>query len=373
MPRGKPGEKWKPTPEELRAILAAHKEWLRSVGEEPRRGERAELSLADLNEMDLTPYDFVEANLSGAELIGSKLFKVRLNRANLTGAVLFAADLVEADLSSADLTGADLGQAKLSGAFLNHANLSGAYLSHANLSGADLRWANLSGTDFEYANLERADLRGVNGLRLNDTAIRDAVFTPVVARWRALAVPNDPWSVLRQFYAGPRSVFLILSLILFALPYVGRAILYSAVSAGEQRMIDTVKHYHGLRDAHWAVAGPGVESLLPAFAGQEQFVRGHTKPYPLWQILLKWDRPSWWPTILAVLLVIYNAGMYILVTWVGPLRDEEARSGRSPRWDAYRKLRWVHRTVTALYYVSMFSFLWNVWELLSETVWVPVR
>jgi hypothetical protein len=27
--------------------------------------------------------------------------------------------------------------------------------------------------------------------------------------------------------------------------------------------------------------------------------------------------------------------------------------------------------VTALFYVSLGSFLWNAWVLLNETVWVP--
>ena len=69
-------------------------------------------------------------------------------RANLSGA-----DLSWANLSRANLSGANLSRANLSGANLSRANLSGVNLSRADLSGANLSRANLSG-----ANLSGADL-----------------------------------------------------------------------------------------------------------------------------------------------------------------------------------------------------------------------
>jgi len=61
-----------------------------------------------------------------------------------------------ANLSRADLSGADLSGAYLSGADLSGAYLSGANLSGADLSGADLSGAYLSGADLSGAYLSRA-------------------------------------------------------------------------------------------------------------------------------------------------------------------------------------------------------------------------
>ena len=107
------------TKEELQEILSKHKKWLL----DEQRGERANLSGANLS----------GANLSGAYLSGAYLYG-----ANLSGAYLFRANLSVADLSGANLSVADLSGANLSRADLFRANLSGAYLSGADLSGANL-------------------------------------------------------------------------------------------------------------------------------------------------------------------------------------------------------------------------------------------
>jgi len=70
-------------PDELKAILAAHKLWLNN-----ERGARANLTDADLTDVDLTRANLTDADLTDADL----------RRANLTGV----------NLTDADLTGADL-------------------------------------------------------------------------------------------------------------------------------------------------------------------------------------------------------------------------------------------------------------------------
>jgi hypothetical protein len=107
--------------DELKTILAAHREWVESGY---TKGARAYLTGADLTGADLTG-----ANLTGAYLTG----------ANLTGAYLTGADLTGAYLRGANLTGADL-----RGAYLRGADLRGAYLRGADLRGAYLRGAELS-------------------------------------------------------------------------------------------------------------------------------------------------------------------------------------------------------------------------------------
>jgi hypothetical protein len=185
-------------------------------------------------------------------------------------------------------------------------------------------------------------------------------------------ISNDPWSTLRQLYAGPRAHFLFFFVVVFWLPYVGRASFYSTVSAAEQRVIDAWQHQKDhWREPHRALAGSAAEVVRTPFDGAEDWFRRHAKPRPLWHVLLKWDEGKLWPTVLAVALIVYNIGVYWLITSVGPLRDEEERSGWSPAWKDYGYLRWVHRVVTFLFYVSVLSFLWNVWVLLNEVVWVP--
>ena len=106
------------TPEKIKKTLEFHAEWLN----DSQKGERANLTGADLTRANLTG-----ANLTRADLYG----------ANLTGANLYGANLTRADLTGANLTGADLYGANLTRADLTRANLTGANLTRANLYGAD--------------------------------------------------------------------------------------------------------------------------------------------------------------------------------------------------------------------------------------------
>jgi len=87
-------------------------------------------------------------------------------------------------------------------------------------------------------------------------------------------------------------------------------------------------------------------------------------------LLLKWDQGAW-HTALALVLVAYNVGVFWLISRVGPLRDEEERSGFTPAWASYRSLIWVHRAVSVLFYVSLASFCWNLYATLATPIWVP--
>ena len=92
-----------------------------------------------------------------------------LTDANLTRAYLTGANLTDANLTGAYLTDAYLTGANLTRAYLTDANLTGAYLTGANLTGANLTRANLTG-----ANLTYADLTGARGNR----------WTALPAGWR---------------------------------------------------------------------------------------------------------------------------------------------------------------------------------------------
>ncbi len=178
-------KRWRPTENELKDLLHAHKEWLKSGG---RKGRRANLIGADLRGTDLSDANLSEADLIDANLRGAFLCDADLSWTTMIDADLREADLIEADLSGADLSGADLNRAALSGITLSAGNLydanlswavlCGANLVKADLSGATLRGADLSGADLSQANLTSADLREAvfEGAQLNQATILNTGF-----------------------------------------------------------------------------------------------------------------------------------------------------------------------------------------------------
>ncbi len=408
----------KPLPDNIRVIIECHRSWLETRNSESVLGRKAILAGQDLSGVELKDIDLSEADLGNANLSDSLIVNVNfknaiLNGTNFSGSTFSSVGFTNCHFSSTNLSkaflyGADLSYSKIDGhtnftdANLSCADLNNTIIYSANMSGANLNLADLTGASISYSNFSNCDLRGTKGLRLDYCNIREAQFTPVASRWwahlsnriirplhlwldrigrrkaaRYLDFPytyNDPWSVLRQIYSGPRVLFLFFFVVLFTLPYLSRAILLSTVSSVEQRAIDSWAQGKGhWPNAHSAIARPGADAIPTPFEKPEDWIRAHSHPKPLWMILLKWDRGVVWPSALAVLLIIYNIGIYCLITSVGPLRDEEERSGWSPEWKEYSYLTWIHRMVTILFYVSFASFLWNSYELLNETVWIPIQ
>jgi uncharacterized protein YjbI with pentapeptide repeats len=161
-----------PSPDELRAVLEAHAQHVRTKG--------AEGTPADFAGMDLS-----RAELRGANLRGAKLAGLLAERADLTNADLRGADLAGANLAEARLRGADLIRANLRGADLSLANLRSADLSRADLHGANLRRAVLRD-----ANLPDADLTEATGLLANQLGganVSGAKLPPAVATFDGLA------------------------------------------------------------------------------------------------------------------------------------------------------------------------------------------
>ncbi len=99
------------TPEEFSEIMAAHRQWLYSGGQE---GHQAELVGVNLQGLDLSGY-----NLSGLDFREANLARVKFGDAHVEGANFRSADLQEADLSGVrgllapQLAGADLAGARL--------------------------------------------------------------------------------------------------------------------------------------------------------------------------------------------------------------------------------------------------------------------
>jgi uncharacterized protein YjbI with pentapeptide repeats len=377
----------------------------------------ADLAGAELCHAVLNGADLGHANLADADLAHASLIDADLHRAVLTGADLHRADLTRAGLNGADLRGADLTRANLSGADLRHAELTGARLPAAALAGADLRGARLVRADLSQADLsgaqlgqadltrarlkgarlENADLRTSRVARLDKSYVRGAQFSALSARWwfflctavfrplagwldrrgwkrAATAVGftteyNDPWSILRQSYAGPRVLFLFFTVMLFVLPYAGRASLFSAVGPLEREGVQWLELRKKQVEARLATAPHELELAEEREWLDHVLRRAERKP--IWQVLLKWGQGNPWPVVLAAALILYNIGLYVLITCVSSLRDEEERSGWTPAWREYGYLIWVHRVVVVLFYVSFGAFVINVLDLLGEEVIIP--
>jgi uncharacterized protein YjbI with pentapeptide repeats len=114
------------TATELATILASHKLWSETLGEEGicANLEGAYLRFANLGGVNLEGADLRFANLGGVNLEGADL-----RFANLGGADLWEANLDNANLWRANLTGANLTDAILTDAKIDGANLTGAILT----------------------------------------------------------------------------------------------------------------------------------------------------------------------------------------------------------------------------------------------------
>lgn len=161
---------------ELKEILAGHKEWGTSGGEQ---GQQADLSHVDLSEADLRQADLRDAiltksslrraNLERADLRRSDLSGADLRDATLSGAELYRCVMKYCDLRGSDLHGANLARADLEGALLRSADLTGANLTDADLRDVNLAYAKGLAT----ARLGGADLTDASGLLGNEFAGAD--------------------------------------------------------------------------------------------------------------------------------------------------------------------------------------------------------
>ena len=140
------------TATELATILASHKLWSESLGQE---GICANLEGVNLESSNLEGVNLEDAWLKGANLNCANLEGANLTRADLTDANLYYAELTDANLTGADLTGANLSRANLNGANLNGANLTDADLEGANLEGANLVGTNLENTAVDSAQSDK--------------------------------------------------------------------------------------------------------------------------------------------------------------------------------------------------------------------------
>lgn len=328
-------------PEHLAKLLEGQEvwnEWRRGEMEKGERGERADLKGFNLRGRNLNGYelrgvDFQEANL-----------RKGLLRSNLRGALLLRADLRGADLN-------------------------GAWLDDKE---TDLRGADCRAADFAEALLDEADLRSVKGIILDSSRVRNARFS---------ATANDPWSILRRAYTGPRLVFNFLILLVFLAPYAAKTVGWIAVDRAEESAKDAVTW---LADKTNRIENGGSDNqVLHAAAkylvGRAPSQANGWREYKIWQLLIGVDRAaSFWMT--AIVLLVYNLGRSFLTLMVAPLRDEEERSGHGPAYkadsiwqfrNAYGWMVWPHRLVRTLFLFAVFAFAFHLHSWLGISVLLP--
>ena len=282
----------------------------------------------------------------------------------------------------------DLSEADLSGANLSYADLSKANLYKTNLTTANLSYANLSGAHMADATLSYADVRDTLGLVLDNCMVDGTRFSPL---------SRDPWSKLRRTYTGPRFFFNLLFLLLFFAPYVFRAGLWVGVANTQGAAISMAVECRASIKAVVPSESSVGRHLLKAIDALETTLRkmkdASFKKVKVWRLLSGADSsPVAFGATLCLLL--YNVLRGFLTWLVSAMRDEEERSGISPRLNrdastyrrGWRRLQilermrpslraydWlinVHRVALGMQFVAVCTLLYHAVYWLQLSVWV---
>jgi len=330
------------------------------------------MQTSDLYSPPETAEDLKNRYAMGERNFGARMFggsrpvvlpeKSNLERAELRDVNLHDAQMRYANLQYADLRGAELVTANLECADLRGADLRGASLVGANLSGANLMFAQLRGAVLLGADLRDADLHAVSNARYDWNKIRGARFS---------ARARDPWSILRRQYSGPHMAFHLFILLVFLLPYVISGLLWSSLSGMEGP--NSAERINGWIEDSASRAAVAADVTKDAGLLTLAQWLSHTKlqPVKLWRIILGVDK-GWQHWLPAVVLILYNFCRLLLTYFVGPLRDDEERSGVTPSWADYGWLLWPHRIFSILLYFAGVRIVYELVTTLTSNVYLPI-
>ena len=306
-------------------------------------GLRSALEMLKMERSDLRAALESEAAPAWLGLYEAKLDDVNVATATLAGFNFERADLRGLTMKNGSLEGAILKEANLAGADLQAASLKRADLTECDLTDAILEEAELRGAQLRRAECLRADLRTFEPehMVLDETRIRDAYFSPG---------SGDPWNSLVRNYSGPMFSLNLLFLILYLIPLVARAAWWGLVNQLQKL---------GERVGTWE------EDLGPCLANWSDCVE--TRPIFLVLELQPFSRWS----IVALILLFYNAARWITTARVARLRDAAAQAGVTPPkgsyWTFYqwhmlvlRWLMWIALGLGSLHILD-FLFLTCVW------------
>ncbi len=329
--------------------------------------DKANLIRATLYEADLRGATLQKANLKGANLQAAILPKADLRSANLQDAKLKETNLIHSNMRDAVLIRTQLEGADLQGADLRESNLIAADLYGANLTDANLQGASLINSDcrnatLHEANLKECDLRKAIGLRLDSNPIRNARFSPNA---------DDHWSILRRNYTGPRFFFHLLFLIIFTLTYSAKAMFWVGINDSQKAFNSTLTEIHEVATKLESQNHPSSLKLAEILRKQTN-IQPCLKPQcdekVVWKVLISAhkDWPYW---VLAICLIVYNVCRGILTRLVGPLREEEERSGHTPPY----YITWPRNPRFSLKIIDLLKFLINIPKIILHWIEAPTE
>jgi uncharacterized protein YjbI with pentapeptide repeats len=365
--------------------------------------EHANLSEANFINCDLSGAHFEDSLLSGSKFIGEKGFKeAKFNRATLKAVSFRTVCLRSVAFDVATLGNVDFTDMRLTECTFRNAQLLGCICQDATFDYCDFRDADLSRSNFvaatfrqvdlARADLTGVDLRGASGYQFDDNHAFNVILSPGSV---------DGWSTLRRAYTGARFAFNILFLVFFFAPIVVKAVLWTEVQHLQTASGDLRTRMKQAADTLSAAPDPiahAIGSALAEFSSRGPCLAEKCDSVRLVWLLLglntDWHDADCLTRIAIAagpLLIIYNGLRGFLTLLVAPLRDEEERSGHTPRralwrtgeprkpplWERLRtsygwmtKLHWI---VQVLQYVAYGSTAVSIFNFLSTEVSLPAR
>lgn len=310
----------------------------------------------------------------------------KISSSNFTGINFDLTDLDGATFDGVRLEKATFVQASLKNTDLIGCYLDGANFSSANLSGASLSYAKVNGAIFSGANLSNADLTNCEGLRFDDTNILHARLNPRPGNfwqrlnpWFIFNPVTDPWSELRREYTGPNFLLTLLLLVAFLFPYIFQIAVWRGVNLTqnflETSLIKIEDEYQRLVSQNLIAVPNTLEPTIDGLRRLDSCLAETCINYKVWQLLIGWHQ-GWMFTLLTLTIIIYNVIRFYLTQTVSAYRDEEERSGYTPKLSEYLtpnrfgiSLACLHVVLRMLFFVAFISFLVN----LGISLWLDVK
>lgn len=309
--------------------------------------ERPNLSLAILSKREFDGFNFDGTNFSGATLTASKFKDIRIRNGILEAADLSNAEFVNSKLQACNLQRATLERAKFVECDLSGANFTDGLLPGASFSGSSLQ--------------------SVIGIRFDATYLREVQLSPYA---------NDEWSILRRSYSGSRLFFHLVLLMVSMLPYAVQ--MFGWVSVSIVQDAESILQVQAAKEVERRVANTQFQSELDKVVARllamEPCLKSECVERSVLRILLGGVPGEWYHWLLTLCVVLYNAGRGGLIWTVGALRDEEDRSGYTPRRlgaGGYQILMRAHVTVRVLLVGNLVALAFHLVDWLSRIVVVP--
>lgn len=323
---------------------------------------------------------FVNANISNCDFHHSSLGNVNFTGGNLTatnfnGCVLGSSVLtsvnarlarfVDAKMSRVIASSGVFRSCDFTNADLRSANLTNADFANAKFVGADLRRVDFSNARLTDADFADAKLDGAKHLRFDGNNIRGTQFSSNI---------DEAWHHVRRAYTGTKFFFHLLLLTVFLGGMGLRAIMWLGVNKAQTAVVEASKRLDEAA-AQASTTNPEVSVAISHAASELGKVTAtftdDIRTYQVWQVLLGLDR-GLGPCLLAIMLLLYNAGRGWLTYTVGAMREEEERSGYAPYWKDYRLAWYIHfYAMRYLILLAGLSFAYHAYFWLTAKVVLP--